>query len=105
MVTSVTFEPYRASHFHTMPALDHFKSDPEFKSIVGRRTEVAVTLGTAALMCDLNGDVLMFVSIFEDGLMFRSKMTSVFNCQMFGLPHRYLLKNKSNLELYAQRPK
>ena len=101
--TAVSYEPYRYANFNSTPLIQHFKADPYFKTMVGKNEQVALTQGFAALMTDLKGNVLMSFAMFEDGLTLRTRITSVFNAQMFYLPERYLARKKQNNELFASR--
>ena len=73
------------------------------EQIVGNRKTVAVTQGFAAMLTDLEGNVLLSFSMFEDGLTLRTRVSGVFNAQMFAIPEKYRAKQKQNGELLLMR--
>ena len=86
-----------------MPLLSHFRTDPDFSKIVGDRKEVALTTGNAAMMTDTDGNLLMFIASFDDGMFLRTKLGGKFNCTMFALPAKYQAKTKQNGQLFPQK--
>ena len=102
-ITAVSYEPYRYSAYNTMPVISHFRADPMFNDVVGKNKEVAVTEGYTALLTDLDGNVLLAYSMFEDGLTLRTRISGTFNAAMYCLPARYLARQKQNGALFASK--
>ena len=71
--------------------------------IVGKNKTVAICQGYSALLTDLDGNVLLSYSIFEDGLTLRTRISGVFNAMMFALPEKYLARKKQNGKDFLSR--